>query len=106
MVRRSSFSRNLRSSSGAGAIQDLCGRRLLRYPRYDRAQYRIRGLTVGMRVEIEDDAMAQDGGGDGLNIVDAEVVAPAHERQDAPALDQRLGAPWRAAVADIFLRQL
>ena len=40
-----------------------------------------------MRIEIENDSMAQDGGRNGLNIVDAEVIAAAHERQDPSALD-------------------
>src|SRR5437867_832909 len=106
MVRRSSFSRNCRSSNAAGAIPILCRRRLLGYALDDGAQYRVRCLAVGVRVEVEDNAMPQDGGCDGLKIVDAEMVAAAHERQHAPALDQRLGAARRAAVANVLARQL
>src|SRR5579863_4879356 len=107
MVRRSSFSRNCRSSSGAAAIyQTLCGGGLFRYALDDAGQNRIRRLSVGVSVEIEDDAMAQNRRGDELNVVDAQVVAAAHESQHAAAFDQRLRAARRAAVADVLLRQL
>ena len=69
-------------------------------------QDRLRRLPVGMRVEIQNDAMAQNGGRDVLHIVDRKMKTPAHQRQHAAAFHQRLRAARRTAVADVFLRQL
>src|SRR6266568_568256 len=99
MVSRSSFSRNWRSSSAAVAMEVLCGGRLFGYTIDDGGEDGIRCLAVGMGVKVENDAVAQDRRGDGLNIVDAQVMPSAHQGEHAPALHQRLSSARGAAVA-------
>src|SRR6266545_3728760 len=98
MVRRSSFSRNSLSSSGAEAIRDLRDGTLGGYAFDDGVQYGLRSLAVGMSVEVENDAMAQYRRRYMQDVFHREVKAPAHQRQDAPALHQRLRPARRTAV--------
>src|SRR3954454_21689127 len=102
MVSLSSFSRKARSNSGADGIENLRDRSVRGYALDDGGKNRLRGLPVGVRVEVEDNAMPQHGWGDALHILNGEVIAATHESEDAAALDQGLGAARRAAVADIL----
>src|SRR5579883_2854094 len=105
MVRRSSFSRNSRSSRGADAIRYLRDGGLSRYALNDGGQDGFRRLPIGMSVEIQNDAMPQDAGRYRLHVFHSQVETAAHQRVNAPAFDQRLGAAGRAAVAHILARQ-
>ena len=59
-----------------------------------------------MGVEIQDDAVAQDGRRHGVDIFDRQVQAALQESADASAFDQRLRSARRAAIADELARQL
>src|ERR1039458_7814362 len=106
MVRRSSFSRNSRSNSGAAGMGDLS----LGYgiPRADSLQNRLenglRRLPVRMRVEVENDAVAQHTRRYVQNIFHRQMKASAHERMHAAALHQRLRAARRSAEAHVLAR--
>jgi uncharacterized FAD-dependent dehydrogenase len=49
-------------------------------------------FSVGVRIEVENDAMAQNCGRDGIQIVDTEVQAIMHQSEYASAFDESLGA--------------
>src|SRR5260370_5264867 len=72
----------------------------------DLRQQRLRRLPIGVGIEIEDDAVAEDGGRKEAQIVDAEVQAPAHQRQHAPAFDERLRPARRASIAYVLVGDL
>ncbi len=59
----------------------------------DFAQDGFSRVTVGVGVEVKDDAVTEHGGGDGSHVVEAQMQAPTYEREYAPAFDQGLGAP-------------
>src|ERR1035438_8600391 len=85
MVRRSSFSRNSRSNSGPVDIQFLRDAGLRGYGLQNGGENGVRTLAVGVGVEVEDDAMAEDGSGDGVDVLDGEMHASAEKRADTPA---------------------
>src|SRR5579871_5943643 len=99
MVRRSSFSRNSRSNNGADGIRYLRDGSLRGCTLDQGLQNGLWSLPVVMRIEIQDDAVAQHRGGYRLHIFDGEMEASAHQRQHAPALHQGLRTARRAAVA-------
>src|SRR5216683_6826275 len=103
MVRRSSFSRNWRSSKGPEGMASLRRGSQRRRLANDGAQNRIGGLSFGMAIEVENDAVTKHGQGDSLDVLRAQVVAAAHERPHSPALHERLCAARRAAITDVFL---
>src|SRR5690349_4071458 len=107
MVSRSSFSRNSRLSSGALTIViALRGRSFCRDSLDDGVDHRLRGLAVGMGVEIEYDAVAQDRRRDRLYILDGEMKASFDQSPHASALDQGLRAARGAAVPYVLPGQL
>src|SRR5713226_2402988 len=106
MVRRSSFSRNWRSSKGLEGMADLCRGSVSNDSADNCTQNAVGGLPFSMAIEIENDAVPENGGGNGLNILQAEVISSVHERAHAPAFDQSLRTAWRTAIADIFLGKL
>src|ERR1017187_6604286 len=105
MVSRSSFSRNSRPSSGPVGIRFLRDARLRGCGLKSGGKDGLRGLAVGVGLEVEDDAVAEARSGDGVDVLDGEVHAPAEKRADTPAFHQGLGAPRRTAVADVFAGQ-
>ena len=72
--------------------------------RHDVLQDSFRRLAVGVRIEIQNDAVPQDGGRNRCDIFNAEMETPAHQSQNAPAFYQRLGAARRTAIAYIPVR--
>jgi hypothetical protein len=63
-------------------------------------------LTIGMRVEIQNNAVTQDGWRDFADVIGAEIQAAAHQCEHASAFHQRLCAARLAAIADIFIGEL
>src|ERR1035441_1468662 len=102
MVRRSSFSRNSRSSSGPVDIRFLRDAGLRGYGLQNGGKNGVGSLAVGVGVEVEDDAVAEDRRGDGMDVLDGEVHASAEKRADTPAFHQGLGTARRTAVADVL----
>src|ERR1700732_3098905 len=72
----------------------------------DLAQHCIRRLTIGVRIEVQDDPVPQYRGRDLAQVIGAEIQTPAHQRQYPAALYQRLRPARRASVGYVLLRQL
>src|SRR5579872_4594993 len=103
MVSRSSFSRNWRSRRGLlVAMAELRRGSVGDHSADDRRQDGIGRLPIGMSVEVENDAVPEYGGGNGLDILRAQVVPAVHQGADAAALHQGLCAARRTPVANIF----
>src|SRR5690349_2427365 len=86
-VRRSSFSRKWRSTRGSGTLEDgRLGGGCDTFQNFLKKRFSC--LAIGVGVEVQDDAVAQYAWRDSGDIVDAQMHAPAHERQYTPALDQ------------------
>ena len=67
---------------------------------------RLRGLPFRVGVEIQNDAMAQHRRRHRFDVFGGKMQPAFHQRQHAPAFDQRLRAARRAAVADELVGQL
>src|ERR1700733_13832402 len=106
MVSRSSFSRNSRSSSGALAIGTLRDGGLRGYAFQDGLQNGFGRLSIGMCVEVQNDAMTQHRGRHVQDVFHGQVETSAKKGAHTAALHQRLRAARRAAVADVPLGQL
>src|SRR5882724_834337 len=106
MVSRSSFSRNSRSSSGALAIGTLRDGALRGYTLQDSLQNGFGRLSIGVCVEVQNDAMTQHRRCYVQDIFHGKVESPAEESAHTSAFHQRLRAARRAAVADVPLGQL
>ena len=59
-----------------------------------------------MRIEIQNDAMPQDGWRDSVDVFDGEMQTAFHERENLSTFHQRLRAARRASVTDKFIGQL
>src|SRR5947209_4530218 len=109
MVSRSSRSKNCRSSNGAlakagklpsgsGGVYGEAGNNLV--------QNSVRGLAIGMGVEVQNDPMAQHRMRYLFDVVDAQMKAPLQQSRYSSALHERLRAARRTAEPDILLRGL
>ena len=72
----------------------------------DLIQNHVGRLTVGMSIEIQNDAMAQDRRRQFTHVVDTQVVAAAQESQRAPAFHQGLRTARRTAVPDVLFSEV
>src|SRR6185369_4607233 len=97
MVRRSSFSRNSRSSNGADAIRYLRGS--LRADALENGlQNGFRRLPVRMGVEVQNNAVPQHGSRHVEDVFHGQVEPSAHQGMHAAALHQSLRAARGTAI--------
>src|SRR6187455_1149209 len=77
-----------------------------RYGVEHRADDRVAGDAFSLALEIADDAVTERRQGDRAHVIGGYVEAAAEQGVDLAGQDQRLGAAWRTAVANVLADQL